>query len=335
MKFLLRFIIIAAALWAGYWFVGASGSKAGFEAWFEQQRSRGMTAEYSDFAVQGFPNRFDAGFSDIFLADPRSGMAWKAPFFQILALSYKPNHLIAVWPDSQTLTTPDDIFEITSEDMRASLKLEPNTRLGLKGAVMTVDRLVVAPTRQAIEPTSVEKMTLAVEHVADTPTSYRLGLAAAGITPAAALVTQIDPERTLPKQVSEISADIAVRFDRPWDRKALEGALPQPRHIEITKVEARWGRLRLNASGALEIDASGIATGEIRIKARNWRDIIALAVSAGALTEGAAGPVEKALGLMAQSADDPEAVDIPLRFEQGFVFLGPVSLGPVPALILR
>ena len=335
MKFLLKFIIIAAAAWSGYWFVGAKGSRAGFEAWFAQQRSQGMIAEYSDFALQGFPNRFDAGFSDITLADPRRGFAWTAPFFQILALSYKPNHLIAVWPDRQTLTTPEGIFDITSEDMRASLKLEASTRLGLQEAIMTVARLVVTPARQAIEPTSVEKLTLAVAHVAETKARYRLGLEADGITPAATLVAQIDPAQTLPKQVSDIRADITVRFDRPWDRLALEAPLPQPRQIEITEVVAKWGRLRLLASGTLEVDASGAVTGVIRIKVRNWRDMIALAVRAGALKEGMAGPVEKALGLMAQSADDPEAVDIPLRFDQGFIFLGPVSLGPAPVLLLR
>ncbi len=335
MKFLLKLILIAAALWAGYWFVGARGSKAGFEAWFQEQRSRGMTAEYSDFSVQGFPNRFDAGFSDIHLADPRRGIAWQAPFFQILALSYQPNHLIAVWPDTQVLTIPDDRFEIASEDMRASLKFEASTRLGLGRAVFTVQELIVVPTRQAIEPTSVEKIALAVEHIAGTRAEYRLGLEAVGIAPAAALVVTFDPEQTLPKQVSEISADLRVRFDKPWDRKLAENALPQPQHVEITKVEARWGRLHLKASGELEIDPAGIATGEIIIRARNWRDIIALAVSSGAITKEVAAPVENAIGLMAQAENDPEAVDIPLRFEQGYWFAGPVSLGPAPEFVLH
>jgi len=136
-KFLLKLTLIAAAAWSGYWFIGAKGSRAGFEAWFEQQRNRGWTAEYSQFDLRGFPNRFDAGFSDLKLADPRSGVAWAAPFFQILALSYQPNHLIAVWPDKQVLTTPQDSYQITSEDIRASLKLEASIKLGLKKAVVT------------------------------------------------------------------------------------------------------------------------------------------------------------------------------------------------------
>lgn len=335
LKFLLNFILIAAAAWAGYWFVGARGSRAGFEAWFEQQRGRGWTAEYSNFALRGFPNRFDAGFSDLSLADPRWGIAWKAPFFQILALSYQPNHLIAVWPDRQVLTTPNDSYQITSEDIRASLKLEASTLVGLKKAVVTAVGLVVTPTRQQIEPTLAEHINLAAEHIAGTPANYRLGLDVLGLAPAAALVARIDPERTLPKMVSEISADLSVRFDRPWNRKVNENALPQPQHIAIARIEVKWGRLHLQISGELEIDPAGIATGEIRIKARHWRDIMALAVSTGAMTEAAAALVEEALGLMVQSADDPEAVEIPLRFDQGFIYIGPVSLGRAPVLRLR
>jgi hypothetical protein len=334
-KFLLRFILIAAAAWSGYWFVGAKGSRAGFEAWFEQQRDRGWTAEYSDFDLRGFPNRFDASFSDLTLAEPNWGITWKAPFFQILALSYQPNHLIAVWPDAQVLTTPDDSYQITSEDIRASLKLEASTLLGLKSAVLTAQELVVTPTRQQIEPTLAEHITLAAEHVADSPAEYRLGLAASGVAPARALVAQIDPEQTLPKMVSKISADLKVRFDRPWDRKVTENALPQPRHIEISKVEAKWGRLHLKMNGALEIDQAGVASGVINIWVRNWRDIIALAVRTGAMSEASQAPVEEALGLMAKAADDPEAVEIPLRFDQGQVYLGPVSLGAAPRLILH
>ena len=54
------------------------------------------------------------------LADPDTGLAWDAPFFQILALSYQPNKWIAVWPREQRLTTPREKFTIRAEDMRAA-----------------------------------------------------------------------------------------------------------------------------------------------------------------------------------------------------------------------
>ena len=89
MRFLLAVILIAASGWSGYWFVGQNGLSRGFETWFEARRAEGWVAETSDITVQGFPNRFDTGFSDLVLADPATGLAWEAEFFQILA---KPRH---------------------------------------------------------------------------------------------------------------------------------------------------------------------------------------------------------------------------------------------------
>ena len=101
MRVLLGVTALLGALWAGYWVVGSSAAQSGMADWFDERRAEGWVAEYDDLAVRGFPNRFDAGFTEISLADPGTGLAWQAPFFQLLALSYKPNHVIAVWPDEQ------------------------------------------------------------------------------------------------------------------------------------------------------------------------------------------------------------------------------------------
>ena len=98
MRMLLTVILIATAGWSGYWALASSGAKTAFETWFDQRRSEGWVADYGDLTVSGFPNRVDTSFSNISLADPATGIAWTAPFFQILALSYRPNHVIAVWP---------------------------------------------------------------------------------------------------------------------------------------------------------------------------------------------------------------------------------------------
>ena len=88
MKKLLVLIVTLAALWAGYWFVGAAGVKAGFAVWFDARQSEGWQAEYSDLSVKGFPNRFDTTLTDPALADPATGLAWSAPFVQLFALHH-------------------------------------------------------------------------------------------------------------------------------------------------------------------------------------------------------------------------------------------------------
>lgn len=333
MRALLTLIVIATLGWSGYWFVGQQGLQQAFGQWFETRRAEGWVADTSDLSVQGFPNRFDTSFSDLALADPETGLAWEAPFFQILTLSYRPNHVIAVWPDDQLIATPLDKFRVQSTDMRASLVLASNTALAPERATLTAEFLRIAPVLRPDETTALTALSLAAERIGET--TYRLGLSARGLSPSTPWRARLDPQNTLPTQLAGVRADLTVRFDQPWDRSAIEDARPQPTHIKLDLADATWGQLQLQAAGEVSIDAIGQPTGEITIKARNWRDILDLAVAAGALPESMVKTVESGLSMMAQMAGNPQTLDIPLNLRNGRVMLGPIPLGPAPVLRLR
>ncbi|WP_317055837.1 MULTISPECIES: DUF2125 domain-containing protein [Roseovarius] len=334
MRALLTVIVIAALAWSIYWAVGSTGVNTAFNTWFEDRRSEGWVAEVSALETKGFPNRFDTTFSDVSLADPETGLAWEAPFFQIFALSYKPNHVIAVWPNEQRIATPLAKYDLASEDMRASLVTQAATTLPLDRLTLTAEALSVLE-EGAREPTRAKALTLAVERQSVAENSYRLGFKADGFSPALDWRVQIDPNGTLPDTLDALSADLTVDFDAPWDINAIQTARPQPRKINLRLAEARWGQLELQAAGEMTVDAAGIPEGEITIKARNWRDILKLAVETGAIPEGFAGSLEDGLSLMSQLAGNPKTLDIPLGLRGGRVLLGPVPIGPAPRLVLR
>lgn len=335
LKGLITVILIAAAAWAGYWFIGAAGVQNAFANWFEQRRDAGWVAEYADLTVQGFPNRFDTVFTDLTLADPDTGLAWEAPRFQINALSYRPNHVIAVWPERQVLATPLEKFDVSSRDMRASLILDGNTALTVERTTLTAERMVIG-AREASDETTLRALRLAADHVPlKNRATYRLGLAADDLAPALSWRDSVDPTGNLPETFDALSADVTIEFDKPWDRTAIEDARPQPRMIDIRLAEARWGRLELQMAGEMTVDRTGRPTGEVMIKARNWRDIVDLAVNAGALPEGLAETVQDALSLLSRMAGNPATLDIPLGLRDGRIFMGPVPIGAAPVLRLR
>ena len=335
LRFLTTVIVMAAVGWAGYWFIGQTGVQTGFTKWFDQRRAEGWVADFSDLNVQGFPNRFDTVITGLTLADPETGLAWDAPQFQINALSYRPNHVIAVWPDTQRLSTPLEKYSVESKDMRASVMLEGSTALTVQRTTLTAEQLVIQPEAEG-GATSVQALRLAADHVPlKNLETYRLGLAADGLAPALSWRESVDPTGRLPETFDALSVDMTVEFDKPWDRTAIEDARPQPRQIEIRLAEARWGQLELQMAGEMSVDSTGQPTGEIMIKARNWRDILELAVNAGAMPKGMADTVGDGLGLIAQMAGNPKTLDIPLGLSNGRVFLGPVPIGPAPILRLR
>ena len=335
MRLLLTLLIAGAALWSGYWYIGSSGVQAGFANWFDERRAEGWVADYADLRVQGFPSRFDTVVEDLNLADPETGLAWSAPRFQINALSYNPGHVIAVWPDQQLIATPLDKYQVTSRDMRGSAVVGASKRLPLDRSNLTAEGLSITPQGRD-EPTRIETLSLAMETVpASAEPVYRLGLRADGVAPSVPIRAQIDPNGSLPETLEALQADLVVEFDKPWDRHAIEDARPQPRRIDLKLAQARWGRLELRAAGEVTVDARGVPTGKITVKAQNWREILQLAVTAGAIPQGVAGTLEDGLSLLSQMAGNPKTLDIPLGFRAGRVLLGPIPIGPAPVIRLR
>lgn len=332
----LFFVLLAATLgWSGYWFIGSRSLDSGLQAWFEQRRAENWQAEYTDLTVQGFPNRFDAGFTGLAVADPHTGLAWEAPFFQISMLSYKPHHVIAVWPDRHRLATPLARFDLANEDMRASLVVRPGISLQLDRFNLTADKLTVIPARGK-EGTRIDKLALAatLTDAPDLPT-YHLGVSASDVTLADSWLAQLDPDGGMPATLAGIRADLTVGFDRPWDRSALDTARPQPRRIDLRLAEARWGDLLLQATGRLDVDAAGIPTGEITIKAKNWREILDMARASGQLPEPVVNLLESGLETLATLSGKSRNLDVPLTFDRGQIRIGPLPLGPAPVIWIR
>ncbi len=328
MKRLVVVIVVLSALWAGYWLVGSRAALSGFEGWFEARRADGWQAEYTDITLRGFPNRFDTTLTDPVLADPNTGLLWQANFLQIFALSYKPNHIITAFSEVQTIDTPHQHYDILSSDMRASMVMEPNTDLAFNRANLVSDAMTIIRDAGG-DTTYLDGLQVALTR--EDGANYRLAFNADGLTPALPAAITSD----LPAKLSAFRADATLGFSKPWDISALEQARPQPRLIKLHLAEAKWGELQLEAAGELTVDRAGTPTGKITIKARNWREIVALARATKAAPDVLLDQVEQGLSLLAQLNGNAETLDIPLGFSGGFIKLGPVPIGPAPRLFIR
>jgi len=335
MKWMARFLLLFALVWGGVWLAGSYGAKTGFAAWFEDRRADGWVAEYDDLSVSGFPNRIDTTFDNITLADPESGLAWEAPFFQLFALTYKPHHLIAVWPNTQTLAVPTEKLSLTSEKMRASLVLEPGTDLALNRINLDVDTLALSSSLDWQMTAS--GLDLALHRQPDetgTPSAtYRLALRATDFAPAAAFAIPDDID--LPRTFEVFQADLEASFSRPWDLSAIEDSRPQPTQLDLKRADIVWGDLQFNAAGTVSVDKLGYPTGDITIRLVNWQDMIAVARSNARISPKVLDTLEQALTFVAGLSGNRNQLDIPLTFKGGTTRFGPIPLGPAPRLNLR
>lgn len=333
MRKLLIIVVVAGLAWAGYWVFGATASQKATEGWLESRRAEGWQVEYSDLSVRGFPNRFDTTITDLQLTDPETGLSWQAPFFQLFALSYQPNHLIAVWPGEQVLATPFQTVTVTSGTMKASLKVKPSSELELVQATVVIEGLGLISSQgwQA----SADVLNAAIRETVGKPLSYDVAVKADTVTPGDRVQDLLDAGGTLPDVIEGLRLDTEVSFERPLDIRVIEDRRPDITALNIKEARGAWGELQLRATGALEVDDAGQPSGEIAVNARKWREMLALAARAGAIPGEAVGTAELGLGLLAQLSGNENSLDAPLTFRRGRIFLGPVPIGTAPRINLR
>ncbi|MEM1234117.1 MAG: DUF2125 domain-containing protein [Pseudomonadota bacterium] len=332
MRAMLWVIGIVTALWSGYWLVVSSSIENATESWFAERRAEGWQADYASLNTRGFPYRFDTLLTDVALADPGTGVVWSAPEFEIVALAYRPNHIIALFPPEQTLSSPFETLTITNDDMRASARLG-GTQLELLESTAEMANVTVTSTNGW--EVALDRGLLATRAMGPADDTYDLFFEASNLRPSDALRLGIDPQGRLPDTFQTLKLDARASFDAPWDRFAIERARPQPTRIELNGFDAEWGQLELRAVGAFDVDPDGTPKGEITVKATNWREIISIGEALGTIPPSMVPTITRGLEILASLSGPANTIDVTLNFQNGFLSVGPLPLGPMPKIRLR
>ncbi|GHA51766.1 hypothetical protein GCM10008927_16550 [Amylibacter ulvae] len=330
MRILVIAILVAAIGWAAYWFIGSSAQERSVNRWLEQQQNAGWVANSSNVNVRGFPNRFDTIISDLEIADPNSGWAWSAPEMQFLMLSYKPNHIIAQWPQAQTVSTPNQNITVDSAEISASVVFRANTALALERFTASLDDVKLISNQDW--NSHIQSAILAMRRTDASEFSYDIAFDALGFTPPSDIKAGFDKSGILPETFQTVSVSTTAHYDAQWDRLSVEGNLPTLTKLDITDGRAVWGGLELQGTGSLAIDAQGYPTGKLTVRAKNWKDMIKLAQENGAIDAGLARKLETGLGLIAMLAGNQNTLDVPLSFANRMTSIGPIPIGPAPQI---
>ncbi|MBF9059231.1 DUF2125 domain-containing protein [Rhodobacterales bacterium HKCCSP123] len=333
MKRLLLALLLAGGLVSVAWFGWAIVTERSVSAWLDAREAEGWVVTREDITVSGYPNRFVTEFGELSLADPATGLVWSAPGLILRQAALDPGRVEAVWPSTQTIASPQERLEITGETLTSALALRPSANFALDASVTRMEEI-------RIDSSLGWQAGLATGHLdmirqEGTEARYTLLFEATEVTPPEEIGRLLDPAGLLPGAIPVVRAEGVVIFDRPWDLSSIEDARPQPVRIELAEARAEWGSLLLRMSGDLEVDAEGRGTGEIAIRAENWPEMLAMAERAGLISDAARRTAEGALGFLAGLSGRREDLDVTLRLDDGFLFLGPLPVGDGPRFRLR
>ncbi|NNK77161.1 MAG: DUF2125 domain-containing protein, partial [Litoreibacter sp.] len=240
---------------------------------------------------------------------------------------------IVVWPDDQTIATPFQRISVSASKMRASIVVKPNDALELDRANLLMEGVTFNSSDGWAA--TFDTLTAGVRETVDVPLSYDMAVEANKLIPGDELRNLLDQGGTLPDHIDEMRVDTAVSFARPLDIRAIEEARPDITRIKVKDARGSWGELAVRASGEVDVDRTGQPTGELLVKARNWREMLRMAVDAGGVPAEMEGTSEMALGLLASLSGSSDSIDAPLSFRNGTTYLGIIPIGEAPRLNLR
>ena len=126
MRRLIKWVIVLAVLWSGWWAVASFGAQRGLSGWIDANRSIGLQGEVSQ---GGFPFQIRSQLQDVVLRNPESAVAVRADSLVVSAPTYWPGDVTAELPQTPiSIETAAGIIVLKFSDANAGLRLTPGPR---------------------------------------------------------------------------------------------------------------------------------------------------------------------------------------------------------------
>ncbi|MEM9196794.1 MAG: DUF2125 domain-containing protein [Pseudomonadota bacterium] len=345
-RVLVTVTVLFALGWSGWWLFAATAKERALTGWLTNRAAAGWIAETRSLRVTGFPARLDTLIEGLALGDPARGWGWESAEFQILALAYQPNHIIAAWPGRHRVTWSETLAARLPPLLRTAL---PPDRLGtaawlsaeswrgsvvfVPGLDLTLDRLQTEIAQMQIEGEAgwtlqLDAARLAARRAPDAdPAAHRYDLFAELSN--ARLAPAPGDDTAAPPALETLRISAQASFDAPFDRHMVRRRPSALRAMTLDGATLSFGEVDIAATGALTIDANGVPEGRFDLQIRNWRKALDLAVAQGALDPALREQLESGLAVLAVVSGG-DGLRVPLLLSGGRVALGPIPIGQAP-----
>ncbi len=357
---LLLFIVALGGGWSGLWYYAAGKAKAEMDAWRAREAAAGRIYDCGAQSIGGFPFRFEVNCdraSALFRSN-QPPVEIKTAGMLAAAQIYQPSLLISEFKGPLTVAAPGQPPSIIAnwklgQTSVHNTALSPD-RVSLVFNSPVVDRVNGGLQQNLLSAKRIELHARIVEGSAARNPVIEMVLrltagSAPGLHPAA--VAPIDAEITgVLRGLNNLSP-----MPLPERLRQLQAAGGR---IDITAARVRQGETLAIGSGTVSLNNAGRLEGQLRVTVAGLEPFLsaigaqkALQSSpdmdkvAGALDrllpglggvarEQAGANISVGIGMLGQqsSIEGKRAVTLPLRFNDGAIFLGPIKIGDAPAL---
>jgi hypothetical protein len=361
-RYLTLLLLIAALFggWSWLWYYAAGKAQTTLDGWRAREAKAGHIYACDSQTIGGYPFRFELncdGASALFSSN-QPPIEIKASGGLIAAQIYQPTLLISELHGPLTIADPGQAPNIT-----VNWKLAQSSVRGTPAAPERVSLVVDRPVVDRMSGGSAQHMLLA-KHI---EIHGRIAEGSASNHPVIEVVLRLDHASAPglhPAAEIPIDADITTVLrglndfsPKPWPARFREIQAADGR-IDIAQARVQQGETIAIGNGTLSLNRDGRLEGQLRVtvagveaflnsigaqqmvQASPTVDKLAgvldrLAPGLGSVARQQAGAnISLGINLLGEQTtlEGKRAVTLPLRFNDGRMFLGPVPLGDAPAL---
>jgi hypothetical protein len=323
-------VVLLCGGWIWFWSFASSNAERAIAGWRAREAQAGRVYTCGSETQGGFPFRFEVicDQASAVLGSAKPPLALKAKNIHVATQVYQPNLVISEVAGPMTIGE-----EGHPPSWIANWKLAQSSVRGTPKAPQRVSIVLDSPTLDSANPTQPLAMAqhaeihgrMAEGSAADHPViEIALELSQASIPAFGAMaVTPIDANIDMVlRGLNDFSA-------KPWPQRFREIQAAGGR-IDITNARVQQGDMIATGSGALHLNANGRLDGQIDVAVAGLESLI----NAFTANRRSGFNLTLGLGLLGGNAtvEGRKAIALPLRFNDGAIFLGPIPVGKAPAL---
>lgn len=324
------------------WFHVANRLERGIDRWAADRRAEGWIITYGDVEVSGFPFAWRARIPAPRLQRTASEPAflWSGPLLDLAWRPWTPRsvdfrsggaHWIGL--GESAVGKPVEV-EMTAAEGR--IRFGETGRL--QHLALRVDKATIAPPagdrlrlgRLVATVDTAPAAGDAAGSAGHLQPSLRLDAALSGLT------LPETPRPALGRNIGLIAlrGTVLGRLPAASPREALESWRVDGGTIEVEHLELGWSALTVRAEGTLALDAGLQPIGAMTAWIAGYNETADALMGAGLIKPGEALVAKLALGALARRPENggQPQIRVPLAVQDGWLFVGPIRLLPVPPL---
>jgi len=341
--FLLIGVIIAVvAAWTGAWFFVAGQVRDGIEARVAASNP-GREISHGGLSIGGYPYRIKLDIDDPRLTLRGAGAAfdweldWQTDAISTVRHLWQPRHvLLDLNGQHRVKMIRGDRrhdFTLDSHEALASVEVNAAQRLARLSLDMQDPRLAYASPGVPGRAIAGQRLQFHVRRTPEAADSVDIALRGDTLEFAKGTLPVKYAALAPVMELLDLNMTVTGLPETPDPATPVTAWRDGGGTVEIRKLQLIWGDVTLTASGSLALDGEMRPIGALTAKIRGHERLIDLAVAAGSMSRNGASAARAVLGLLAAAGGG--TLSVPLRLQDGQLFLGPVAIAKLLPLAVR